>query len=317
MPDPIPLLQAMAAAPVIAAAVFLLCAWPWRAPRPALVSAGCALGVSIGFFVGCRLLGVTPHWPPQEDQDRLLLILLPAVAAVEVAAAFLGRCRWCAWLLRAAVAAAAAPILLYGTTYLGDAAGPGTREWPLLVTWLFLAALAAALAIVWVGLVLLQRRAPGLSLSLAVALACIAAAVAVMLSSYTSGGQLGFPLAAALAGAVLASFLAATNPTLDGAIGLGVVGLFALAVVGRFFGQLTTANAALLFFAPLLCWLPELPYLRRVTPLLGGFLKILCTAAPLIVALTLARQKFIEDSSARTSPTSPEPSLQDYLDFQK
>jgi hypothetical protein len=95
-----------------------------------------------------------------------LLIVLPAVVAVEAAAAFLGRRRWLAWLLRAAVAAAAAPILLYGTTYLGDAAGPGTREWRPLVTWLILAALAAALAIVWVGLVFLQRRAPGLSLPL-------------------------------------------------------------------------------------------------------------------------------------------------------
>ena len=39
-----------------------------------------------------------------------------------------------------------------------------------------------------------------------------------------------------------------------------MVGLFSLLVIGHFFGELTTAHAILLLFAPLLGWLPELPY---------------------------------------------------------
>src|SRR3954454_5324433 len=82
MPDPMQILEAVSTAAVMAGAVLLLCVWPWRTPRPARASVGCVLGVGLGLFSGCRLLGVWPHWPPQEDQDRFLLVLLPAVLGV-------------------------------------------------------------------------------------------------------------------------------------------------------------------------------------------------------------------------------------------
>jgi hypothetical protein len=88
---------------------------------------------------------------------------------------------------------------------------------------------------------------------------------------------------------------------------VGIVGFFALLIIGRFFGQLATTHAALLFFGLLLCWLPELP---------RGLARIVLVAVPVTVALTLAQQKFAEDS-ARTSPGSQEPSVQDYLNFGK
>src|SRR5207245_1722999 len=88
MPDPILILKAMAAAALTSAAVLLLCAWAWRTTRPEFLSAGSALGIGLGFFVGCWFLGLVPHWPPLEDRDRLLLIVLPAAAGVELVAAF-------------------------------------------------------------------------------------------------------------------------------------------------------------------------------------------------------------------------------------
>src|SRR5438128_10220025 len=103
MLDPMRIVEALAAAALVAAAALLLCAWPWRTSPAARASAGGVLGVGLGFFLGCWLLEVRPHWPPREDQDRFLLILLPALLAVELLAATLGRCRWLVWLLRMAV----------------------------------------------------------------------------------------------------------------------------------------------------------------------------------------------------------------------
>src|SRR5438874_5981834 len=100
MPDPIVILEAMAAAAFLAAAVLLLLAWPWRTPRPGRAAVGSLLGVGLGFIVGCWLLGWRPHWPLREDQDRLLLILLPAVLWVELIAVFSERFRWLIWLPR-------------------------------------------------------------------------------------------------------------------------------------------------------------------------------------------------------------------------
>jgi len=45
--------------------------------------------------------------------------------------------------------------------------------------------------------------------------------------------------------------------------------------------------------------------------------RVLLTAAPVGIALLLAQQRFVADSNRPASPGSPEPSLQDYLDFGK
>jgi hypothetical protein len=124
------------------------------------------------------------------------------------------------------------------------------------------------------------------------------------------------PLAGALVGALVASLVMKGTIPLDGLLGLGVVGLFAVIVIGRFFGELTWANAALLLFAPLLCWPAELPLLHRMKPRLRALVGVVLTAVPVAIALALAQQKFVEDS-ARTSPGSEEPSLEDYMNFGK
>jgi hypothetical protein len=331
MPDPIRILEAVATAAVLAAAVVLLGGWPWRKPHPARAYAGSGLGVGLGFFAGCWLLGVQPHWPPREDQDRLLFLLIPALLGVELVAAFLGRRRWLAWFPRLILAGAAARIVLHNSIYLTDLAGPGTREWTPGQTWLILGGLAAALAATWAALALLVRPTPpptahsppggeergkGRFVLLAVAMACAGAAVTVMLSGYASGGQLGLPLAGALAGATVASLALSGSPDVNGVLGVGVVGLFAVLVAGRFFGDLTTANAALLFFAPLLCWLPELPYVRTRRPWVRGVARVVLVAIPVALAVVQAYQSFVEGSKAPSS-TPNGASSQDYLDFGK
>src|SRR5436190_13178795 len=126
MPDPVVLMRVMALAAAMAAGVAFLVplgvAWLGRCSVRTRMGLGQALAVGSAFFVGARLLDVRPHWPPAEDQDRFLLLLLPTVVLVEtVAALFSERWRW-VWLLRLLVAAAAARVLLHGSIYLTDAA---------------------------------------------------------------------------------------------------------------------------------------------------------------------------------------------------
>jgi hypothetical protein len=313
MPDPIWILVASAGA-ALAAGVLLLCGW--RAAGRAGADLGGAVGVGAAFFLGARLVGARPQFPPREDQDRWLLILLPASVVVEVAASLIPM-RWLAWVLRLVVAAGAAPTLLYRSTYLADLSGPGSREWTTAQVGLILGGLAAALATGWALLDRLALRAAGHVVPLALALAGAGAGVTVMLSGYASGGQLGLPLAGGLAGAAVASFFLAGTPGVRGATGVGVVALFALLVVGRFFGTLTTINAVLLFAAPLLAWLAELPFLHRVGPRLRGIAGVSLAGLPVILALVLAARQFSADSARKATPGSPEPSLQDYLDFGK
>src|SRR5262249_52520718 len=129
MPDPDLLLHGCVAALIVAAAVVLVCSWPWGQPRPVWGSVGPLFGSVLGFCVGCCWLGVRPRWPPQEDADRLLLLLLPAIVTVETVGALLGRLKWVIWLLRMAIAAGAGWLLLHESVYLADLSGPDTREW--------------------------------------------------------------------------------------------------------------------------------------------------------------------------------------------
>jgi hypothetical protein len=101
-------------------------------------------------------------------------------------------------------------------------------------------------------------------------------------------------------------------------VGAGVVGLFALLVIGHFFSKLTTANAALLFGAPLLLWLTEIPFLGRINSRLRAFAGLSLAGLPVVLAVVLAWQKFAQDSAQPSAiPQTPQPSLQDYLDFGK
>lgn len=312
MPDQWLLLQGIAVAAGLAAAVFVALA---RWPRTGSGAGGTALGIGSGFLLGCLWIGIRPHWPPREDLDRLLLLLLPLVVAVEVITAIPKLPRWVTWLLRALIAMGAAPLLLFNTIYVADLAGPGSREWSRPQATIILGGLALGLTAVWTILLLLARRSAAATLPLALALVSAGSALAVMLSGYGTGGQMGLPLAAALAGAGIAALVLRRPVEVSAAVSLGVVGLFALLVIGRFFGTLETTHALVLFATPLLCGLPELLRSPKVRPWMRSVLQMLLVSVPVVFVIVQAQQKFTEASRPPAGPT--EPSLQDYMDFGK
>ena len=313
MPDPILIVTAVGIAGAGAAVVLWICGWPWRDPRLARVSAGQVLGVAAGFVLGCLILGIQPQWPFRQDQDRLLGLVFPAVVFVELLAVFSKVPRWLIWLLRLLVVLGCVPVLLFGSSYLTDLAGPGTREWPPGLAALILGGLAVALAGVWALLALLVRWQPGLSHPVCMAVVIAGASVTIMLSGYASGGQIGLPLAGALIGASAASLVLPDRARGAGPIGVVVVGLFALLVIGHFFGELTTAHAALLLCAPLLGWLPELPFVRRLPTWARGLARLFLVGTLVSAVVVHAQIKFVENSELLDC--AEEPSIQDYMDF--
>jgi hypothetical protein len=314
MPDPVLILTAMGVAAAVAAVLVLAGVWPWRTVRSFQSDAGWVLGVGAGFFTGCWILGLRPHWPLLEDLDRLFAVVLPASLVTELLAALPRVPRPFVWALHLAIVASGAGILLYGSSYLTDMSGPGTAEWSPAQIWFNLGILAVIEGIVWALLAILVQRAPGVSHAVCLAGTSAAAAITVMLSGYATGGQIGLPLAGALAGASLAVFVLPCESRSTGPVGVAVVGLFSLLVVGRYFGQLTSAHAILLFCAPLLGWIPELPYLRRLPAWARGLTRVILVAGLTGLVVALAQRNFTENSEATSSAQPNEPTFQDYMD---
>ncbi len=314
MPDPVLILKAVAASGGLAALILLACAWPWKAPRAKLATAGSAVAVAAGFVVGCLVLGIKPHWPPLEDVDRWLLLLMPAAVIAELIALFFGRPKWIVWLARGVISIAAGQILLHGTTYIAEMPG-AARQWSVAQTWLYLGAMTVALAAAWASLLWLAGRQSSGMIPISIALACGASAVTIMLSGYATGGQMGLPLAGALVAVTLAALLLRKPIGLDGAVGVGIVGQFALLVVGRFFGELTTLHGVLLFAAPLACWVAELPNVRMFKSWQRALVQLIVVCIPLAFVVVQAQHKFATDSK-RTS-ASGDASADEYLNYGK
>jgi hypothetical protein len=100
---------------------------------------------------------------------------------------------------------------------------------------------------------------------------------------------------------------------------VGLVALFALLVIGRFFGALTSLHALLLFATPLLAWLSELPPLRRFGSQLRGAFQMVIVILPLLFVLAQAKEKFAAASrpTAKVEEKTVEPSVEDYMNFGK
>ena len=317
MPDPVLMLTAMGIAFAVSAVLLGIIGWPRRQAWSTWFDAGWVVGVAVGFFLGCWALGNRPHWPPRDDQERLLALVFPAVVVVELLAVFPRVPRWLIWPLRLVIVMGGARVLLHGTSYITDLTGPGTSEWSLSQAWLIFAALGALEAFVWALVSLLARRAPGPLLPVCLAVTTAGAAVTVMLSGYATGGQVGLPLAAALMGATGAALILARLSPRTGPLGVAIVGLFSLLVIGRFFGELTSVHAVLLFCAPLLGWLPELPYVRRLPPWARGLARVILVGIVVSAVLISAQRKFSHDFQPPGNVGPKEPSAEDYLNFGK
>ncbi len=253
-------------------------------------------GTVVGVAAGVAWMGVAVHWPPNEDQDRLLLIVWPALVFAEIVASLATTPRWLAFSLRAIAATIALPTLLWGTVYLSELAGPGTREWSSLQIAAHVIGYGAVLTAVACGVRCLAKRDHARSVLIGTSAIVAGSAVIVMLSGYASGGQLGFPLLGAMAGVWVTSLLLRRND-ITSVISLGVVASGTLLTLGSFFGKLPITHAAAMFVGLLLGWLTELPWVRGWNPQLRAVLRVILMLLPTVVALVLAQQRFVADSA--------------------
>lgn len=296
MPDPLVYLLALAAACGSSALVVLALCYPRRPASDARATAAGVIGFGVGLALGFYLLRLWPAWPPTTGLARLLIVVLPAAVGVELLAGIARVPTWLAWLLRSALALSTGRVLLHGSIYLGGRHSPWTA-WQASLALLLAGGLLLA---VWLLIAWLHARSPAASTPLALAQTYLAAGLCVMLAGYVSGGEAALPFAAALVGAAVASAWL-PRAVLSGTIGIGVVGLFSLLFVGRFFGGISTAQAVTIFLAPLLCWATELPRLRRRPLWLWAALRLVLVAAPLIVVLILAKRDFDRGTAALLS----------------
>ena len=285
-----------------AAAVMRLAAW--GAPRPWRRGACWTWAIGAGVLAASGATDQWPQWPAIEDRARFLTLLVPLTLLVETLVATM-RSGGAAWIVRLGLTAVVAPILLHNSVYLADLNGRNSAEWSPSQATIVLCGLAALLALVWAMLSGLQSRTSTSAVLWVLVLDALATAVTVMLSGYYRGGLLGLGLAAALAGATLASYIAQPQSPTSGSLGMSVIGIFAVVLVGRFFGTLSTGLAACLLLAPLLAWTVELPRLRRLAPGWRGTGRLACVAVPLIVVVMIAQRKFTAASTARSRPSEP------------
>ena len=249
MPDPVLIVTAMGVALAVSAVFLGLSAGAGgQAGPPRLTPGGSwASGSGSSWAAGCWASGLTGRRVTTRT-DCSLWCFRPCGG--RIAGGFPQGPRWLVWPLRLALVAGGARVLLHGTSYITDLAGPGTSEWSPPLAWLIFGGLAVLEGAVWALLSLLARRAPGPSLPVCLAVASAGAAVTVMLSGYATGGQVGLPLAAAIIGATAAMLVLTRTSRGTGPLGVPIIGLFSLLVIGRFFGELTSAHAIVLFCAP-------------------------------------------------------------------
>lgn len=254
------------------------------------------LAVGLGFYLGLAILGVRPRWPIREDQDRFLGLVLPGTLLAEAVCRTLRLPTRLGFAARLVAATAVAPLLLHGSSYIVDHAGPGSAEWPPPWHWLNFGGLGLATACNWSGLVWIQTRSGSAArIPLALATAVLGAGLAVMLSGYASGGLIALPLSAAIVGASVAALISDADDR-DTAPGVGLVGLCGVLMMGTFFGRLRAAEAVVLFLAPLLTGIPEVTPLSRLSPRCRTVLGIVLTACAVAATTGSNWRRFAADA---------------------
>ncbi len=294
MPDPLLYLKAMAASAIVSAFVVLAMAGLRRPGSDLTLRLASVLAIAIGLAVGYWVLALNLAWPPRNGLDRLLLIVLPAGLVVETIAAFSCVPGKMAWGLRAGISLAVPRVLLHDSVYL-------SRTEHNLALWQLITALVVGgilLAGVWSLMLWHSKRLPGTSIPISLCLAIQSAGIAIMLGGYIKGGAAAIPLAATIIGVSVASAIASRwfheskFVNSSAAIGIGVVGLYGLVFIGRFFGRLSTEGTLVMLLAPLLCWVAELPIVRQRKPWIVESLRIAVVSIPLVIVLVLAKHDF-------------------------
>jgi hypothetical protein len=293
MPDIVLMAESLLTAAVVAAVVLLAIGLPTNHP-PWRVAAGWIAALAVGIYAGCYLAGEWPRFPPTEDRHRFLLILLPLALAVEAAAMLLPGRGKIAWSLRLAVAALAAPILLYRSSYLTDldGDGPGTAQWNLGEATVVLGLSAIMLVGVWMLLAKLQARTSPRALSPVLVLTLLACGLSNMLCGYYRGGLFALPLAGAMLGVAIAALVLPKQSGENPILGIGIVSIFTIRFIGRFYGSLPTELSLSLLFAPLLAWTGELPWFRKLPAGARAGIGIAAVVAALATIVGFAMARF-------------------------
>ena len=264
--------------------------------QPSLRLAGIT-GLGAGLAAGLGILALNLSWPPRNGLERLLTLVLPSGLAVECIVGHRRVPPRVAWCLRLGVSLLLPRILLHESVYLSG----NERLWGMWQASGTLLACGVMMFGMWFSLVHLSDRAPGMSVPLSLPLATLCSGVTVMLAGYVKGGAVAFPIAAALAASILATVVVCKRseqplgPSMQPIIGLGILGLFGLVFIGRFFGEVTTVRALSLLLAPQMCWVTEWLPGNRQSPRVVGLLRGFLVAIPLLIVLTLAKRDFDRD----------------------
>lgn len=288
MPESLLYLKAMGAAAIVSVLVVLLIAGVRRPASSTRLNSACILGMGLGLVAGFHVMALKMAWPPVQGLDRFLTIVFPTLLGIELIAGLQSVPRWLAWFLRMSLAATIPGILLHGSVYLTGAGG----DWTAWQAGTGLVVCGALLAGLWSLLSWLFQRSPGVSIPLALSLTIQCAGLTVMMAGYIKGGAAAFPMAATFAATAIGAWLIAKRSGVPAIAGVGVVGLFGLLFIGRFFGRLSTGSALAMLLAPLLCWATEAPLLRYRKPWIVGSLRLVLVAIPLAVVLAVAKRDF-------------------------
>ena len=317
MPDPVLMLTAMAIAFVVSAVLLGMIGWQTRQLASSAFDVGWILGMAAGFVLGCWALGSRPHWPPRDDQERLFALILPAIAVVELLAAFPRVPRWLIWPLRLMIVAGGARVLLHRTTYITDLTGPGTSEWSPSLAGLIFAGLAALEAAVWV--LLSSARSPGTG-TLAAGLR------GGHDRGYRSDGD-AFRLCHRRPGRAAARggphgcherrTRAESQIAANGPARCGDRWAFQPARDRPLLRRAHLGSRGRVVLRPLLGWLLELPYARRLPPWARGLARVILVGAVVLAVIIGAQRKFSHDFAPPGEAGPKEPSVQDYMDFGK
>jgi len=316
MPEPLLYLKAMGAAAIVSAIIVLAMVLARRHASTTWLNLSCILGIGLGLVVGYSVVSLRLAWPPVNGLDRFLTITVPLALSIELIAGFPNVPRWVAWLLRMSLAVTIPRILLHGSVYLSDSP-EGWTPWQ---AGMSLAVCGALLVGVWSLLSWLSQRSPGASIPLALSLPILCAGLTVMMAGYIKGGVAAFPLLATLVATTVAARLmskrsvALNNFRAPAIVGIGVVGLFGLLFVGRFFGRLSTDYALAMLLSPLLCWVTEITQLRHRKPWLVGTLRLVLVAIPLLVVLAAAKRDFDRKMAPLLGNTQASPQSNSLMD---
>ena len=289
MPDPVLYLQAMGFAAFASAMLIFIIVGAVHPVTLKWMNVASVLAIGLGLVVGYGVLAFRLTWPPANGLDRLLLVIVPATLVLELIVSCWSGPRRVAWLMRFFLAAAIPRILLHGSVHLN-----GFHNEPLLLLKPVaeLIACSVLFAGTWGMLSWLSERSGGCSIPLALALTIQCAGLCIMMAGYIKGGAATFPFTAALVGTTLAASLVVKRSSITAMLGIGMVELFGILFIGRFFGRISTGFALTMLVTPLLCWVSEFPTLRQRKPWLVGTFRLLLVAIPLVVALVLAKQDF-------------------------